>query len=308
MFPELVKGLIHLMRPAEWTKSFGNMAIAIVFATYLYGIAFDLGLFALGAVAVAFMWSGLYTLNDLTDWKVDKLHEFKKHRPIPMGWVPPASALIFSFTLVIVSLIIGLFIGRNLTNNYLFFFCLVIMLFNQLLYTTKPFNFKKRAPFDLISGSLVNPLFRFYAGWTLFIPSFNAPLLAILFVLGLQFGGYGLYRLSSKDHDEKLGYKSSAVVLGKKRLRYVFYPALVLGCLGFLFAIVNGVFFPALNFLGWLPLKYALLPLITLLFVPFYIPAIKHPEKAHIKKMYRLMYFHYTLFIVILVALYFLPF
>ncbi len=307
MFPELLKGLVHLMRPAEWTKSFGNMIIAIVFASYLYNIQLDFGLFALGALSVAFLWSGLYALNDLTDWKVDKLHPVKKHRPIPSGWVPPASALVFSFTLVIASLIIGLFIGKNFTGNFLFFSCLVIMLFNQLLYTLKPFNFKKRAPFDLISGSLINPVFRFYAGWTLFIPHFNAPLFALMFILGLQFGGYGLYRLSSKEHEEKLGYKSSAVIIGKKRLRYVFYPALLVGCLGFLLSIANS-FFPAFSFLGWLPLKYALLPLVTLLFVPFYIPAIKHPEKANIKKMYRLMYFHYSLFILLLIALYFLPF
>jgi len=303
MFPELVKGLVHLMRPAEWTKSFGNMAIAIVFATYLYNIQLDLGLFALGAVAVAFLWSGLYTLNDLTDREVDMLHSVKKHRPIPSGMVPPASALIFSFTLVIASLIIAIYIG-----SVLFFACLVIMLFNQILYSTELLHLKSRAPFDLISGSLVNPLFRFYAGWTLFVHNFNAPVLAIVFVLGLQFGGYGLYRLSSKEHEEKLGYKSSAVVLGKKRMRYIFYVSLLLGCLSFLLAILNGAFLPRLDFLGFLPLKYVLLPLITLLFVPFYKPAIKRPEKADIKKMYRLMYFHYALFIVLLVALYFLPF
>ena len=46
----------------------------------------------------------------------------------------------------------------------------------------------KKVPIvDLISGSAINPIFRFYSGWVLLTQAFNAPLLPLVFIVGLQF-------------------------------------------------------------------------------------------------------------------------
>lgn len=283
---------MHLTRPLEWTKSFGNMVIGSAMAFYAFNAYFDLWLFFTGFISVAFLWSGLYTLNDFTDFRHDALHPVKKNRPIPSGKVKPNAALIVSLGLIAFSFALGLKI------NLFFVFCLAAMTFNQLLYTLEPFSLKKRPVLDLISGSLINPFFRFYAGWTLFVPAFNAPLLAIAFILGIQFGGYSLYRLASKSHEEKLGYKSSVVLFGEKNIKLAAYTAILIGILSFIMLTINDIAFPELSFLGVLPFRFILLAFGSLALLPFYLNSLKDPKKADIQKLYRMIYIHYLLFII----------
>jgi 4-hydroxybenzoate polyprenyltransferase len=165
--------------------------------------------------------------------------------------------------------------------------CLTAMLVNQLLYTSEPARLKTKPLIDLISGSLINPFFRFYAGWILFIPFFNAPIELLIFVLGIQFGGYTLYRLESKEHETKLKYNSSIVLLPKKTIRLMAYSGMSLGAMAFLFSCFSG----ALKF------EFIYLGLGSVLLSPWYFNAIKNPEKMNMKKMYRLLFIHYFLFI-----------
>ncbi len=293
-----LNGLIHLMRPAEWTKSFGNMIIAVIIASYVIPVSLDFNLFLYGFIAVAALWSGLYTLNDYTDWEADLKHKVKKFRPIPSGKVLPRHALIFAIFLILFSFLIAF------SLNFYFLICLTAMLVNQIFYTLKPFNLKKKAPFDLISGSLINPFFRFYAGWTLFVPNFSAPLLAVLFVLGVQFGGYALYRLSSKQHEQKLGYKSSAAVFGERKIRILSYFSLIIGALSFTLLSFNELFRLNEQVIGFLPSRFALLAFVSLFFLPIYWNALRRPHQADIGFLYRAVYFHNFLFIAGFIALY----
>ncbi len=281
-----------------------NMIIAVVFAGFMYNISFDPWIFLVGAASVCLLWSGLYTLNDYTDRFEDAAHPLKKIRAIPSGRVPANFALAFSLFLLTIAFSLGLFIA-SLTKNLFFVVCLVAMLINQILYTMKPFNFKKKPIVDLISGSLINPIFRFYSGWVLFVPHFYAPLLALLFILGLQFGGYGLYRLMSEEHDKNRKYRSSVALYGSK-LKPIFYASLTISVFSFFFACANSVF--KLPFLGWLPLRYLLLALLSAFAVPFYIKIIKDPKRVdNVKKyklLYRFLYFHSILFMLGFLALY----
>ncbi len=294
---KILGAYLKLMRPAEWSKSFGNMLFAAVFAVYFYNATLPLVEFSLGIASVILLWSGLYTLNDVMDWREDVKHSVKKKRPIPAGVVSPPGGLAFSYLLLALSLGITI-----LLQNTLFFFCELVMLVNQLMYTSEPFSLKKRAVFDLISGSLVNPVFRFYAGWVLLVPNFNAPLLALVFIAGLQFGGYGLYRLMSAEHDKKLGYKSSVVVFKKKKLKALFYASIAVGGISFLVMPLSG-FLPWIKPYGFLPLKYLVLVVGSALLVPFYWKPIRKPEKANMEAVYRLLYVHYLLFITGFIAL-----
>ena len=221
-FKQTFAGLLHLMRPAEWSKSLGNMVLATLVASYVLYASPSLSVFVAGFASVALLWGGLYALNDFTDWQRDALHPVKKRRPIPSGAVSPKLALAFSIALLAASFAIALALSLGL----LFLVCLLAMLVNQLLYTTKPWNFKKRPVLDLVSGSMVNPFFRYYAGWVLFVPRFNSPILPLLFVIGLQLGGYGLYRMGSKGVEKKHDYKSSSLVFGENKLRLLYYAAL----------------------------------------------------------------------------------
>ena len=277
----MLLGLIKLARPLEWSKSLFNMLVAVAAAHYVLGVQLDLGIFLLGFFAVVFLWSGLYALNDLTDRKADARHPVKRWRPIPAGRVSERAALWFA------CILIGLAFGIAWQLSLLLAVCLAAMLLNQFLYTLRPFSFKKRPVLDLVSGSMVNPVFRFYSGWVLFVPAFNAPLLPLLFVLGLQFGGYGLYRMGSKEHDRKLNYRSSVAVFGEKNIKRLFHAAIALGGLSFL----------AMPFAGVLPMRFLLLALLSVLFIPGYWSAVKSPQEMDMKHMYMLTYFHALVFI-----------
>lgn len=286
-----VSALLELSRPLEWSKSLMNMVFGSFLAIYLslgaFSVqAFNIPLFLLGALSVICLWSGLYALNDWTDHSKDKLHEVKRHRPIPSGRVHPHLGIAFSVLLIIISFAIGSLISQ------IFIFCLVAMLANQLLYTIPPIKLKERPVLDLISGSLVNPFFRFYAGWVLFVPAFNAPILYLAFVLGLQFGGYTLYRLSSKSHEARLGHKSSSVVFGENTIKAVSYLAILIGGFSFLALALIPTFAPSLKQFGFLPLRFILLFIGSICLAPLYWSALKNPQSMDLKAVYKLIYFH----------------
>ncbi len=285
---ETIRGLIGLSRPPEWSKSLGNMVIAFIVASGFSDLNWPL--FLAGFIAVGpLLWGGLYTLNDYTDWQKDALHPVKKNRAIPSGRVPPKVALIFSIALITLSFAIGFFV----IGKPLFVLCLAAMLANQFLYTLKPFELKKKPALDLVSGSLVNPFFRFYAGWFLVAGAFNAPLALIVFVLGIQLGGYALYRLSSKKHEEELDYKSSAVVLGENKVKMISYAGIVLSGAAFFYSTISGT----------LPFEYFFLGVASMIPLPLYWTALKNPQKMNMEFVYKLIYAHYVFFIIGFVAL-----
>ena len=287
-------GLLKLMRPLEWSKTLGNMAIGSVAALYvMYNGAvvgnFNLVLFIAGFFSAGFfLWSGLYMLNDWTDRERDSLHDVKKKRPIPSGRVNPRIAFLAAVVLIAAAFVVGFAI------NTLFVICLLAMLINQLLYTLDPISLKKKPVLDLISGSLVNPLFRFYGGWVLFLPAFNAPILLLVFILGFQLGGFALYRLSSAEHERELGYKSSVVVFGERNLRHVAYLGIALAGLAFL----------AMPFLGIVPLETLWLILLGLAAIPVFKSAMKKPHEMDMEKTYRQVYVLYLIFIAGFVAVF----
>ena len=295
---EKLLGLAELGRPIEWSKTLLNMTLAALMVYYIYvpfekGILvnFNLLIFIAGFISVAFLWSSLYALNDYTDWKIDAKHERKKFRPIPCGKVRPKEGLAFSLILLIISFGIAFVLG-----NFFLLLCLCAMLTNQLFYTTKPWRLKSRKYFDIISGSMINPFFRYLSGIAIFVPGMLVtttpfPVFPILFVVGIQFSGYTLYRLFSKDHDEKLKMKSTVASFNEKHVKGVAYGVMGIAILSYLGLLINGFF--RINVLGFLPVQYfgaIIIVAIVVLAVPALRNAIINPQKADLKNSYRVLY------------------
>jgi 4-hydroxybenzoate polyprenyltransferase len=280
--PELILALLEMMRPAEWSKTFGNMVIAALLATTLGvgdWVAFLVAFIAAGPL----LWGGLYALNDWTDWQKDARHPVKKCRPIPSGRVKPEIALAFSLSLLVLAFAVAYFYFYNLY----FIICLTAMMANQTLYTMRPFHLKSVAALDLVSGSLINPFFRFYSGWVIFVQGFTAPLEMVLFVVAVQFGGYTLYRLASKKQEEEYGYRSSIVVFPEGLVRGAAYLAVAVSGIAFVYSAVSGI----------IAARFLILAVLSVLAAPLYYQAMKDPQKMDMKKVYRLIYIHYALFI-----------
>lgn len=114
----LVRGLVKLARPKQWSKS------AFVLVGPVYGL-FDGKLLGRGeplwtsmwdalwpafvaAVAFSLASSGLYVFNDLLDVEEDRQHPRKKHRPIASGLVTPGVAKVYGVALILAGVLIGL--------------------------------------------------------------------------------------------------------------------------------------------------------------------------------------------------------
>ncbi len=130
--------IFKLLRPRQWIKNFAIFA-AIVFG----GQLFDGELFLasiLGFIAFCFLSSSTYIVNDLVDVDKDRLHPFKKARPIASGEVSTFEAKVIF--IVIISL--ALFMANSIGTSFLLISLLYLVI--QFMYS---FIFKAVEIFDI---------------------------------------------------------------------------------------------------------------------------------------------------------------
>ena len=116
------------MRPRQWIKNIAIFA-AIVFS----GDLFDwtvLQKVLLAFIAFCSLSSASYIINDIVDVKKDRLHPFKRFRPLANKDLKVAYALGVAFALIIFSFILGLMV------NPAFFILGIIYLTIQFSYST----------------------------------------------------------------------------------------------------------------------------------------------------------------------------
>lgn len=147
-----IYNLLRLVRPRQWTKNLAIFA-AITFGGQLFD--FDI----LQKVILAFLVfcaisSGIYILNDLFDLKKDRLHPFKKFRPIAHKDISPILALTIAIILISLSFFASFFITPA------FLVLLIFYVISQISYSIV---LKKIAVIDILvlaSGYIL----RVYAG------------------------------------------------------------------------------------------------------------------------------------------------
>jgi len=109
--PFLLRDLVRLMRPSQWSKN------AVVFAALIFSKhLFILGdvLLVLGAFgAFCLVASGAYVMNDLRDCERDRQHPAKRLRPLPSGRVGTGTAIVLSGGLMVSGLIVAAFLGAG---------------------------------------------------------------------------------------------------------------------------------------------------------------------------------------------------
>ncbi len=166
----------------------------------------------------------------------------------------------------------------------------------------EPYRLKSRKIVDLISGSLVNPFFRYYSGLAVLVPvgilmTRFSPILPIIFVVGIQFGGYSLYRLYSKKHDLKLKMNSTVAKISEKKIKIMAYSALGFSVLSYFGMLVNDLTIQN-SFLGYIPIKFGAAIILVALFLPILKDGVLHPKKANMKVMYRRLYVMNVVFVI----------
>jgi decaprenyl-phosphate phosphoribosyltransferase len=144
--------IFRLLRPRQWMKN-----VALFAAATFAGQLFEPTVFE-KVVLSFFVFCGLssatYVINDIFDIKKDRLHPFKKFRPLANGDISLSTGIITGLVLLIVSLLGALLVTPA------FFTASIVYLILQFLYSTK---LKSIAVADIIVIA-AGYILRVYAG------------------------------------------------------------------------------------------------------------------------------------------------
>jgi len=149
---KLAYNLLRLVRPRQWIKNFAIFA-AIVFA----GELFDppvVSKVILGFFVFCGLSSATYIINDIFDIKKDKLHPFKRFRPIANGDVPMPIAIFIAIVLMSISLVVA-----TIVTPAFLAICFIYLLI-QFLYSS---FLKSLAVIDILAIA-AGYILRVYAG------------------------------------------------------------------------------------------------------------------------------------------------
>lgn len=147
-----ITAIFEAIRPIQWIKNLSLFAAVILNGQLLNFPIFFKSI--LGFIVFCLLSSSSYLINDLVDVEKDRLHPFKKNRPIARGDLSETSAIFIAFVLLFLGLFISVFI------NFGFFWISLIFILLQYTYS---FFLKKKAVIDIIGISLFF-IIRAYAG------------------------------------------------------------------------------------------------------------------------------------------------
>lgn len=131
--------ILKLLRPRQWMKNFALFA-GITFAGQLFNLDLLYQVVS-GFIAFCLFASATYIFNDILDVKKDKLHPFKKSRPIASGEITVPEALV----ILVVILSLAFFVALN--TSVLFTIIGIAYILLQILYST---IFKQITIFDIL--------------------------------------------------------------------------------------------------------------------------------------------------------------
>lgn len=144
--------IIRLLRPKQWIKNLAVYA-TIVFAGQLFNQTAFLQATA-SFIVFCGLSSSIYIVNDIFDIDKDRLHPFKRFRPLANKDISINFALYLFFILCFASLCLGFFITPT------FFALTILYLILQILYSMV---FKHIAVIDILSIA-AGYILRIYAG------------------------------------------------------------------------------------------------------------------------------------------------
>jgi 4-hydroxybenzoate polyprenyltransferase len=149
---QLIFNLLKTARPRQWLKNL-SIAAALIFSGQLFNP--ESILLTFWAILIfSLLTSSVYFINDIVDINKDRLHPFKKFRPIAAGKLSIPIALFFAIS----GSIISLYLSFNL--SFFFFLTCLVYFILQIIYS---FYLKNLVVFDVMSIA-ASFILRVYAG------------------------------------------------------------------------------------------------------------------------------------------------
>ncbi len=121
---DTLKNYFLALRPNQWIKNLLVFSF-LFFDQDLYNIH-DFIIVFYTFISFIFVSSAIYLINDVIDYKRDKLHPVKRKRALASGKVDRNSAIILSIIMFLIGFIISFFISEYLLLIYIFYYLLFI--------------------------------------------------------------------------------------------------------------------------------------------------------------------------------------
>lgn len=166
------RNTLRLLRPRQWIKNLAIFA-AITFTGELFNIPV-LSRVVYGFFIFCAISSGIYIINDIFDREKDKLHPFKKFRPLAHGDISLQSGIALSVILILSAIIASYFI------NPAFFLITMVYLILQFSYSA----FLKNITIIDILALAGGYILRVYAGE--FVSSYHISVWLLLTTISLS--------------------------------------------------------------------------------------------------------------------------
>jgi len=116
-----------VLRPWQWLKN------TLIFIPYILGKE-NYGADVIEVIYVFLIFSlfvsSTYIFNDIKDKDLDKLHPYKKHRPIASGKIDTKNAIFFSL-LIFISTLLGSYLINRLTVFYFLLYAFLTFLYSN---------------------------------------------------------------------------------------------------------------------------------------------------------------------------------
>lgn len=122
---KLLRDILRLLRPRQWVKN-GALYVALIFSGELFQID-KFVLVSYGFLIFCALSSSIYVINDILDVKKDKLHPFKRFRPLANNDLPISLAIIIAVVLGLGALFLSYLISPGFFAVALIYFILHVL-------------------------------------------------------------------------------------------------------------------------------------------------------------------------------------
>ena len=164
--------------------------------------------------AFSFATASIFILNQYFDRKEDQENAFKSNLPVASGRITPRTALIFSFVLIILCLVLVILVDTNLLSLFL-----VYLVFGTA-YSAPPFRLKNVPVVDFIVSGIGAGFMPFLMGLELtgkISSDISSIMLGVVPLILIHSGGHILQAVGDCEVDRKMGVHTFVVRYGKKK-------------------------------------------------------------------------------------------
>jgi 4-hydroxybenzoate polyprenyltransferase len=251
-----------------WVFNFG-------FGSILFGVS-PLERTVMVLFAFSLATASVFVLNQYFDREADRENEIKSNLPVASGRITPRRTLIFSFLLVISSLVVAF------VANIHIFPLFVVYLSLWTAYSTPPFRLKSVPIADFVISGVGAGFLPFLMGFLStdkLISDASSIVLGAVPLMLIQCGGHVIQAVGDYEADLKTGVQTFVVRYGRKR-------GVIIAGIMFLMAGLSPFAFSAF---GLLPFRHLFLfPVILPLTVPIimhYLDVLRDPSPKNVVRM-----------------------